>query len=261
MPNPTAPASTLTLTRPDDWHLHLRDGAGMARVLAATADVFGRAIIMPNLRPAVTHHGGRRAYRDAIVGALRAGSRFEPLMTLYLTDNTSPTRSRRRRARLRSRGQVLPGRARRRTPTAGVTRSSAPTRRSRRWKSTAGALGARRSRRRPTIDVFDRERVFVERSLAAIVRDFPGLQDRRRAHHDAEGGGVRRAAPAASAATITPQHLLYSRNALFAGGIRPHYYCLPILKREAHRRRSSRPRRREPQVLSWNRLRAARAEH
>lgn len=236
MPNPTASTGALTLTRPDDWHLHLRDGAGMAHVLAATADVFGRAIIMPNLWPPVTTTAAAAAYRDRIAGALRAGSRFEPLMTLYLTDNTSPEEI----AKAKASGFVH---AVKYYPAGATTNSDAAvTRLERAYPALAAmekhdmVLSVHGEVVDVDIDMFDRERVFVERSLAVIVRDFPGLRIVVEHITTAEAAGFVAAAPQRVAATITPQHLLYSRNALFAGGIRPHYYCLPILKRETHRR-------------------------
>jgi dihydroorotase len=232
---PAAPAA-LTLTRPDDWHLHLRDGAGMASVLAATADVFGRAIIMPNLRPPVSTTEAAAAYRARILRARPRGSRFEPLMTLYLTDNTSPAEI----AKAKASGFVH---AVKYYPAGATTNSdSGVTALERAYDALAAmekhglVLSVHGEVVEPDIDMFDRERVFVERSLAAIVRDFPGLKVVVEHITTSEAAAFVASAPSNVAATITPQHLLYSRNALFAGGIRPHYYCLPILKRETHRR-------------------------
>jgi len=236
MPNSAAHSSVLTLTRPDDWHLHLRDGAGMARVLPATADVFGRAIIMPNLRPPVTTTAAAAAYRARIVNALRAGSRFEPLMTLYLTDNTLPDEI----AKAKASGFVH---AVKYYPAGATTNSDAGvTRIERAYPALAAmekhdvVLSVHGEVVDVDIDVFDRERAFIERSLAMVVRDFPGLRIVVEHITTAEAAQFVASATERVAATITPQHLLYSRNALFAGGIRPHYYCLPILKRESHRR-------------------------
>jgi dihydroorotase len=236
MPTPTAAVTALTLTRPDDWHLHLRDGAGMARVLGATADVFGRAIIMPNLRPPVTTTEAARAYRERILGALRAGSRFDPLMTLYLTDNTRAAEI----ATAKASGFVH---AVKYYPAGATTNSdSGVTKLERAYPALAAmeehglVLSVHGETADAEIDMFDRERVFVERSLTAIVRDFPALKVVVEHITTAEAVAFVAAAPQRVAATITPQHLLYSRNALFAGGIRPHFYCLPILKRESHRR-------------------------
>ena len=236
MPDATANPTALTLARPDDWHLHLRDGAGMAHVLEATAGVFGRAIIMPNLRPPVSTTEAAAAYRERILGALRKGSRFEPLMTLYLTDNTGPAEI----AKAKASGFIH---AVKYYPAGATTNSdSGVTKLERAYAALAAmekhgvVLSVHGEVADPDIDMFDRERVFVERSLAAIVRDFPGLRIVVEHITTAETAAFVAAAPSSIAATITPQHLLYSRNALFAGGIRPHYYCLPILKRETHRK-------------------------
>jgi len=236
MPPATSTAAALTLTRPDDWHLHLRDGVGMAHVVRATADVFGRAIIMPNLRPPVSTTEAAGAYRARILGALATGSRFEPLMTLYLTDNTSPAEV----ARAKASGFVH---AVKYYPAGATTNSdSGVTKLERAYAALAAmeehglVLSVHGEAVDADIDMFDRERVFVERSLSAIVRDFPGLKVVVEHITTAEAAAFVAEASAQVAATITPQHLLYSRNALFVGGIRPHYYCLPILKRETHRR-------------------------
>jgi len=236
MPPATSTAAALTLTRPDDWHLHLRDGVGMARVVRATADVFGRAIIMPNLRPPVSTTEAAGAYRARILGALATESRFEPLMTLYLTDNTSPAEV----ARAKASGFVH---AVKYYPAGATTNSdSGVTKLERAYAALAAmeehglVLSVHGEAVDADIDMFDRERVFVERSLSAIVRDFPGLKVVVEHITTAEAAAFVAEASAQVAATITPQHLLYSRNALFVGGIRPHYYCLPILKRETHRR-------------------------
>jgi len=236
MPDTTATPAALTLTRPDDWHLHLRDGSGMARVVSATADVFGRAIIMPNLRPPVCTTAAAAAYRERILGALPKGSRFEPLMTLYLTDNTSAAEI----AKAKASGFVH---AVKYYPAGATTNSdSGVTKLEHAYAALAAMerhgliLSVHGEVVDHDVDMFDRERVFVERSLAAIVRDFPGLKVVVEHITTAEAAAYVAAAPPRVAATITPQHLLYSRNALFAGGIRPHYYCLPILKRETHRR-------------------------
>jgi dihydroorotase len=226
----------LTLARPDDWHLHLRDGAEMAAVVGASADVFGRAIIMPNLRPPVTTTVAAAAYRKRILGALPAGVRFEPLMTLYLTDTTGASEIEKAKAS----GFVL---AAKYYPAGATTNSdSGVTSLERAYPALAAmerhglVLSLHGETVDAGIDIFDRERVFVERSLAAIVRDFPGLKVVLEHITTAEAADFVAAAPARVAATITPQHLLYSRNALFVGGIRPHFYCLPILKRETDRR-------------------------
>jgi dihydroorotase len=233
---PDATPAALTLTRPDDWHLHLRDGAGMACVLGATADVFGRAIIMPNLRPPVATADAAAAYRARILHALPKGSRFEPLMTLYLTDNTSPAEI----AKAKASGFVH---AVKYYPSGATTNSDSGVTKLERAYAALGAmekhglvLSVHGEVVDPDVDMFDRERVFIERSFAAIVRDFPALKVVFEHVTTAEAAAFVAAAPPRVAATITPQHLLYSRNALFAGGLRPHHYCLPILKRETHRR-------------------------
>jgi dihydroorotase len=207
----------------------------LAAVVGATAGVFGRAIVMPNLRPPVTTTEMARAYRARIVGALPAGSRFEPLMTLYLTDNTSAAEV----AAARASGFVH---AVKYYPAGATTNSdSGVTALDRAYPALAAmerhdvVLSLHGEVTDPEVDVFDRERVFVERHLARIVRDFPALRIVLEHVTTREAAEFVAAAPANVAATITPQHLLWSRNALFAGGLRPHFYCLPVLKREAHR--------------------------
>ena len=235
MPTPSPAPHTLTLSRPDDWHLHLRDGASMAHVLGATADVFGRAIIMPNLKPPVTTVDAAGAYRDRILGALPAGSRFEPLMTLYLTDNTRPAEI----ARAKAVGFIH---AVKYYPAGATTNSdSGVTALDHAYPALAAmekhglVLSLHGEVTDPDVDVFDRERVFVDRLLPRVVRDFPHLKIVLEHLTTLEAADFVRDASANVAATITPQHLLYSRNALFAGGLRPHFYCMPILKREKHR--------------------------
>ena len=225
----------IRLTRPDDWHVHLRDGAALRAVTSATAQVFRRAIVMPNLRPPITTTAAARDYRERIRRALPAGSAFEPLMTLYLTDDTSADEIERARAS----GLVH---AVKYYPAGATTNSQSGV------TSLARACPALAAMERAGmvlsihgevtdagVDVFDRERVFVERELAAIVRDFPGLRIVLEHVTTREAVDFVTGAAASVAATITPQHLLYSRNALFAGGLHPHLYCLPVLKRETHR--------------------------
>lgn len=225
---------TLVLTRPDDWHLHVRDGAAMASVVPATAAQFARAVIMPNLRPPVTTAALAVAYRDRIQAAVPAGVTFEPLMTLYLTDNTRAEDI----AAAKAAGVV----ALKLYPAGATTNSDAGVTDIRK---VHGALEAMQrhgllllvhgEETASEIDVFDREKAFIDHKLIALRRDFPGLKVvfehittlEAAQYVAAEGEGL--------AATITPQHLLYNRNAIFTGGIRPHYYCLPILKREEHR--------------------------
>jgi dihydroorotase len=230
------PIATLTLPRPDDWHLHLRDGAAMAAVVGASAGVFGRAIVMPNLRPPVTTTAAAAAYRERIRAALPPGARFEPLMTLYLTDNTSADEI----ARARASGFVH---ALKYYPAGATTNAdSGVTALERTYPALAAMeragmiLSVHGEVTDADVDVFDRERAFVERHLARIVRDFPALRIVVEHITTREAAAFVAAAPATVAATITPQHLLWSRSALFAGGLRPHLYCLPVLKREADRR-------------------------
>jgi len=226
---------TLTIVRPDDWHLHLRDGAEMASVLPHAARVFARAIVMPNLRPPVTTTALAAAYRDRILAALPKGSRFEPLMTLYLTDNTSAEEI----ARARRSGLVH---AAKYYPAGATTNSESGVTRIERVHPALDAMQehdlpllVHGEVTAPGVDVFDRERVFLETVLADIVRRFPRLRvvvehaSTREAVAFVSAGGPQ------LAATITPHHLLYNRGALFAGGFRPHYYCLPVLKREEDR--------------------------
>jgi len=236
MSNPAGPAQTLTLARPDDWHLHLRDGPAMASVVAATAGVFGRAIIMPNLTPPVLTTDAAGSYRERILAALPTGTGFEPLMTLYLTDRTPPAEI----ARAKASGFVH---AVKYYPAGATTHSdSGVTALPRAYAALAAmeaqgmVLSLHGEVTDADVDIFDRERIFVERSLTAIVRDFPGLRIVLEHITTSDAAAFVAAAPATVAATITPQHLLYSRNALFAGGMRPHRFCLPILKREAHRK-------------------------
>lgn len=229
----TAPA-TLTLTRPDDWHLHVRDGAVLPLLMRHAAAQFGRAIIMPNLRPPVTTVAQAQAYRERILQALPEGAAFEPLMTLYLTDNTPPAEIERAREAGIHALKLYPAGATTNSD-AGVTdlRKTWPA------LEAMQRLGLKLLMHGevtdPAVDLFDREAVFIERVLAPLRRDFPALpivfehittQDAAQYVAQADEG---------LAATITAHHLLYNRNAIFTGGIRPHYYCLPVLKREEHR--------------------------
>ena len=225
----------LTITRPDDWHLHLRDGVALAAVLRHTAERFGRAIVMPNLKPPVATTALAGAYRQRILAALPPDCTFEPLMTLYLTDNTSPDEIDRARAS----GFVH---AVKYYPAGATTNSDSGVTDVRR---TYAVLERMEQIGLPFlvhgevtdshVDVFDREKAFIDRILSDVVRRFPRL--RVVFEHVTTKDAVdfvRHAGPDV-AATITPQHLLLNRNALFQGGIRPHFYCLPVLKREPHR--------------------------
>ena len=225
----------IRLVRPDDWHLHLRDGAALRAVLPATAQAFGRAIVMPNLKPPVTTTQAALDYRARILDALPPGSAFQPLMTLYLTDETSAQEI----ARAKASGLVH---AIKYYPAGATTNSqSGVTALARAYPALAAmeradvVLAIHGEATDPGVDVFDRERVFVENELAAIVRDFPGLRIVLEHVTTREGVAFVTDASRNVAATITPHHLIYSRNALFEGGLRPHVYCLPVLKRETHR--------------------------
>ena len=224
----------LTITRPDDWHLHLRDGAAMASVLPYTARQFGRAIVMPNLRPPITTTALAVAYRDRILAALPPDADFEPLMTLYLTDVTEPDEIR----RAKDAGIV----ALKLYPAGATTHSDAGVTDVRKTHRTLEAMQregllllVHGEVTDPAVDVFDREAVFIERVMAPLRRDFPELKVVFEHITTKEAAEYVSASDRFTAATLTPQHLLYSRNALFVGGLRPHYYCLPVLKRELHR--------------------------
>ncbi|MBX3463527.1 MAG: dihydroorotase [Planctomycetes bacterium] len=225
----------LRLTRPDDWHLHLRDGAALAAVLGDTAARFGRAIVMPNLKPPVTTVALAQAYRNRILAALPPGARFEPLMTLYLTERTPPFEI---EAAVRS-GCVH---AVKYYPAGATTNADHGVAD---WRRVRPTLAAMERLRLPLllhgevtdadVDAFDRERVFVERELQPLRREFPGLRLVLEHVTTAEAVDFVRGAGPDTAATITAHHLLWNRNALFLGGLRPHAYCLPVLKRERHR--------------------------
>jgi dihydroorotase len=229
-----APTSSITITRPDDWHTHLRDGDALATVVPHTAAQFARAIVMPNLKPPVTTAAQAVAYRERIGAHVPAGQHFEPLMTLYLTDNLPPAEIR----RAREAGVV----ALKLYPAGATTNSDAGVTDIRKTYATLEAMqkegllllvhGEVTS---SDIDLFDREAVFIEQQLIPLRRDFPGLKivmehitTREAAQYVAQAGPL-------TAATLTAHHLLFNRNAIFTGGIRPHYYCLPVLKRETHR--------------------------
>jgi dihydroorotase len=225
----------LTLTRPDDWHLHLRDGAALRSVVGHTAARFGRAIVMPNLLPPVTTTSQAAAYRQRIVAALPAGCNFEPLMTLYLTDHTSPAEI----ARAQASGCVhavkyYPAGATTHSD-AGVTDLALVFPVLARMEELDVPLLVHGEVTDPAIDVFDREQVFIDRILSDVVRRFPRMRIVFEHVTTREAVDFVAAQGPQVAATITPQHLLFNRNALFQSGIRPHHYCLPLLKRELHR--------------------------
>jgi dihydroorotase len=226
---------TLTLIRPDDWHLHLRDGAAMAAVVAFTARRFGRAIVMPNLKPPVTTTAQALAYRERIRAALPAGSRFEPLMTLYLTDNTPPEEIERARASTAVHGVKYYPAGATTNSDSGVTAIERCFGVLERMESVGLPLLLHGEVTDGNVDIFDRERTFIDRTLGPLVRRFPRLRIVLEHVTTREGIEFVRSAGPQVAATLTPQHLLLNRNAMLVGGIRPHLYCLPILKRERDR--------------------------
>ncbi|MFD2114116.1 dihydroorotase [Thiorhodococcus fuscus] len=229
------PTTTLEITRPDDWHLHVRDGAAMAHAVRLSARQFARAIIMPNLRPPVVTRAQALDYRARILAALPKGSDFQPLMTLYLTDRTSPSEI----SEARASGAVF---ACKLYPAGATTNSESGVTD---LRLIYPALEAMQREGLPLlvhgevtdaeVDIFDRERHFIDRRLAGIVADFPGLKVVFEHITTREAADFVREGPGTLGATITPHHLLYNRNAILAGGIRPHFYCLPVLKRESHR--------------------------
>jgi dihydroorotase len=225
----------LTFIRPDDWHLHLRDGDHLRAVLGDTVRRFGRAIVMPNLNPPVTTTEGALAYRDRIRAARPPGSRFEPLMTLYLTEQTSAQEI----AKARASGAVH---AVKYYPAGATTHSEFGVSDLARCYAVLEAMAdhgmpllVHGEVTDPAVDIFDRERVFVERVLDPLVGRFPTLRIVLEHVTTREGAQFVASAPPNVAATITAHHLLINRNALFAGGLRPHHYCLPVAKREIHR--------------------------
>lgn len=235
MSTPPSRIDRLTITRPDDWHLHLRDGVMLRDVLPDTARQMGRAIVMPNLAPPVVTTADAAAYRDRILAALPDGARFEPLMTLYLTEATSPDEILRAKESGFVHGVKL-------YPANATTNSHAGVTD---LRNVAAVLEAMQrvdlpllvhgEVTDPEVDVFDREAVFIERHLERLVRDFPALRVVLEHVTTREGAQFVADAPDNVAGTLTAHHLLLNRNAIFAGGLRPHHYCLPVLKRELHR--------------------------
>ncbi|HET8551765.1 MAG TPA: dihydroorotase [Gammaproteobacteria bacterium] len=225
----------ITLPRPDDFHLHLRDGAAMADVVAHSARQFARAVVMPNLKPPVRTVAEALAYRKRILAALPGGVDFTPLMTLYLTESTAPGEIERAADEVAMIGVKL-------YPAGATTNADSGVADLRRVRPVLEAMQAHDlpllvhgEVTDPDVDIFDREAVFVDRVLDPLRRDFPALRivlEHVTTRHAVE---YVRASDGHLAATITPQHLLYNRNALFAGGLRPHYYCLPVLKLESDR--------------------------
>lgn len=225
----------ITIIRPDDWHLHLRDGGALKAVLPDTAQRFARAIVMPNLRPPVTTTVLAAEYRQRILTALPEGAKFEPLMTLYLTDNTGADEI----AKAKSSGFVHGVKL---YPAGATTNSDSGVTS---LEACSDALEAMQRLGMPLlvhaevtdsdIDVFDRERVFIDRHMSSLVVNYPELKVIFEHITTKDAAEFVANSPSNIAATITPHHLLMNRNAMFAGGIRPHHYCLPILKREEHR--------------------------
>ncbi|ALD89653.1 dihydroorotase [Cupriavidus gilardii CR3] len=226
---------TLTITRPDDWHLHLRDGAALAAVLPDTARQFARAIVMPNLKPPVTTVAQAEAYRARILAALPAGLSFEPLMTLYLTDNTQADEIVAARASGFVHGVKLYPAGATTNSDAGVTDIRRRTAALEAMQRVGLPLLVHGEVTDSEIDLFDREAVFIERVMTPLRRDFPALKVVFEHITTKDAADYVREAEGPVGATITAHHLLYNRNAIFIGGIRPHYYCLPVLKRETHR--------------------------
>jgi dihydroorotase len=226
---------TLTITRPDDWHLHLRDGAALAAVLPDTARRFARAIVMPNLKPPVTTVALAAAYRERILDALPAGMNFTPLMTLYLTDNLPPAEV----DALKASGfvhavKLYPAGATTNSD-AGVSDLTKCTPTLARMEKLGVPLLVHGEVTDPAVDIFDREAVFIDTVLNPLLRDFPALNVVLEHITTKDGIDFVRAGGANVAGTLTAHHLLLNRNAILAGGIRPHNYCLPVLKREGHR--------------------------
>ncbi|MDE2617404.1 MAG: dihydroorotase [Burkholderiales bacterium] len=224
----------ITITRPDDWHLHVRDGAALAAVVPHTARQFGRAIIMPNLKPPVTTANEAAHYRARIRAAVPAGVAFEPLMTLYLTDNLPPEEIERARAAGVVACKLYPAGATTNSD-AGVTDIRKTYRTLEAMQREGLLLLVHGEVTSPEIDLFDREAVFIEQQLKPLRRDFPELRIVFEHITTKEAAQYVMESDRYTGATITAHHLLYNRNAIFTGGIRPHYYCLPVLKREVHR--------------------------
>ncbi len=226
---------TLTITRPDDWHLHLRDGDALESVLPDTARQFARAIVMPNLRPPVTTTEMAEAYRQRILHVLPAGMQFEPLMTLYLTDNTSGEDIIKARESGIVHGVKLYPAGATTNSDSGVTNLGHCVKALEAMEKCGMPLLVHAEVTDADVDVFDREKVFIERNMVPLLQRFPGLRVVFEHITTKDAADFVSGAPLHIGATITAHHLLMNRNAMFAGGIRPHHYCLPVLKREEHR--------------------------
>jgi dihydroorotase len=231
----TLTPDSLTITRPDDWHLHLRDGAALASVLPHTAAQFGRAIVMPNLKPPVTTTEQALAYRQRILAALPEGMQFEPLMTLYLTDNTPGDEIRRAKdSGLVHAVKLYPAGATTNSD-AGVTDLKKCYKTLEVMQEVGMPLLVHGEVTHADIDLFDREAVFIEQVMQPLRKAMPELRVVFEHITTSDAASYVAEAEGPIAATITAHHLLYNRNEIFKGGIRPHYYCLPVLKRETHR--------------------------
>ncbi|SEQ18852.1 dihydroorotase [Ectothiorhodospira magna] len=225
----------LRIRRPDDWHLHVRDGSALDSAVPHTARCFGRAIIMPNLKPPIVNVEQAIAYRQRILDAVPAGMSFEPLMTIYLTDKTSPEEIKKAvDSGIIFGAKLYPAGATTHSD-AGVTdiRHTYPTLQA--MQDLGLPLMIHGEATDPGVDVFDREAVFIEQVLAPLVERFQGLKVVLEHITTAQAVDFVRQGPERVAATVTPQHILMNRNTLFQGGLRPHHYCLPVLKRETHR--------------------------
>ncbi|MEI8029473.1 MAG: dihydroorotase [Comamonadaceae bacterium] len=225
---------TLSLTRPDDWHLHVRDGDALSTVVSHSAAQFGRAVIMPNLRPPVTTTSAALAYRDRIRAAVPQGVQFEPLMTLYLTDNLDADEIRRAHLAGVVAVKLYPAGATTNSD-AGVTDLRKTYKALEAMQCTGMLLLVHGEVTSPEVDIFDREAVFIDTQLIPLRRDFPELKIVFEHITTRDAAQYVQEANRFTAATVTAHHLLFNRNAIFTGGIRPHYYCLPVLKRETHR--------------------------
>lgn len=225
----------LTITRPDDWHLHLRDGAALKAVLPDTARQFARAIVMPNLRPPVTTTALALAYRERILEALPAGMKFEPLMTLYLTDNTTAEEVIKAKASGLIHGVKLYPAGATTNSDSGVTSLDKCAKALEAMEKVGLPLLAHAEVTDSDIDVFDRELVFIERHMIPLLKKYPALKVVFEHITTKDAADFVALAPSNVAATITAHHLLMNRNDMFKGGIQPHHYCLPVLKRESHR--------------------------
>lgn len=229
------PMHSITITRPDDWHLHLRDGGALKAVLPDTARQFARAIVMPNLRPPVTTTALAIEYRERILNALPVGANFEPLMTLYLTDNTTAEEIERAKASGIVYGVKLYPAGATTNSDSGVTNLGHCVKALEAMEKVGMPLLTHAEVTDSDVDVFDRERVFIERNMIPLLQKFPGLKVVFEHITTRDAADFVMQASSNVAATVTAHHLLMNRNDMFKGGIQPHHYCLPILKREEHR--------------------------